>query len=117
MKWTIWHNPRCGKSRDTLALLRAQGIEPDIYLYLKSPPDKSRIEATLNRLKLPAAAVVRRKEKLFKSIEWSDQSDIDAQYIAAMVEHPILIERPIVEHGQAARIGRPPENVLELLDA
>ncbi|MEE2786312.1 MAG: arsenate reductase (glutaredoxin) [Myxococcota bacterium] len=116
MTWTIWHNPRCGKSRQTLALLRAQGIEPEIFLYLKTPPDRERLEAALQRLGLSAVNLVRQRERVFKELGLNRDELNHDQCLQAMVDQPILIERPIVEFGSSARIGRPPETVLELLN-
>ena len=116
MTWTICHNPRCGKSRQTLALLRAHGIEPDIYLYLQTPPERGELEATLRRLGLTARDLLRRKERLVKELGLNPDESTEEDLLDAMAKHPILIERPIVAFGPYARIGRPPENILSLLE-
>lgn len=114
-KVTIYHNPRCTKSRQTLQLIRDAGVEPEIVEYLKSPPTTAEIDSILKKLKLEPLDAVRRKEAVFKELGLnSDTSREDA--ISAMAENPILIERPIVVRGRKAVIGRPPENVNDLLD-
>lgn len=110
----IHHNPRCTKSRQTLALLRENGIEPDIVEYLKTPLSEKQIEFLLKKLGLSARDVMRRNEKIYKELKLAEIDD-EAALIKAMAEHPILIERPIVETPTGAAIGRPPENVLSLL--
>ena len=114
---SIYHNPRCSKSRQTLALLREKGIEPDIVLYLETPLDSSTLLDLLGKLGLSAAQLVRRSEQEFKDRNLGPPGTSDKQLIAAMVECPKLIERPIVVAGNRAVLGRPPENVLELIDA
>ncbi len=111
---TIWHNPRCSKSRQTLALLEERGITPQQKLYLKDAPTKAEISAAITALDLTAIEIMRRGEKTFKELGLIRESDSEV-LIAAMAENPILIERPIVFIGNKARIGRPPESVLELL--
>ena len=110
---TIWHNPRCSKSRETLALLEAQGIAPTIRLYLQDPPSEAEIRDALARLTLPARDLIRRKEAAFRDAGLSADSD-DTTLIAAMAANPVLIERPLVLHGDRAALGRPPEAVLAL---
>jgi len=112
--YTIYHNPRCSKSRATLALLEANGVTPQIVLYLETPPDAAQIRALLKKLGLNAAQLVRRGEDDFKACGLGSDSS-EAQLIAAMAAHPRLIERPIVVKGKKAVLGRPPENVLALL--
>lgn len=112
---TIYHNPRCSKSRNTLALLEEHGVQPKIVLYLETPPDAREIAGLLRKLGLTAAELVRRGEAEYKSCGLS-QASSEAQLLAAMAKHPKLIERPIVVRGSKAVLGRPPENVLELLD-
>lgn len=112
---TIYHNPRCSKSRQTLALLEGRGIEPRVIEYLKSPPDPATITALLRKLGLPASALVRRKEPEFASLGLGAAGITEAMFIDAMAAHPRLIERPIVVVGRKARLGRPPEAVLDLL--
>ncbi len=110
----IFHNPRCSKSRQTLKLLRDRGIEPDVVRYLDNPPTRAAIGKLLKQLGIEAHALLRRKEARYRELELS--ADVPAtQLIEAMAEHPILIERPIVIAGDQARIGRPPEAVLEIL--
>lgn len=111
----IYHNPRCTKSRQTLELLREKGIEPDVTLYLETPPTAARIRELLKMLALAPRELMRRKEKTYKELGLDDASLSDAQLVQAMSENPILIERPIVVKGSKAAIGRPPENVLEIL--
>ncbi len=114
---TIYHNPRCSKSRQTLALLRDQGIEPEIMLYLETPLDSALLVDLLSKLGLSAAQLVRRSEQEFKDRKLGISGTSEEQLVAAMVECPKLIERPIVVSGDRAVLGRPPENVLELIDA
>lgn len=115
MTTRIYHNPRCSKSRATLALLEERGVELEVVEYLKTPPDAERLEALLAKLGIRAADLIRKNEQ-----EWKESGlDADAseeELIALMVRHPILIERPIVEVGERALIGRPPERVLELFE-
>ncbi len=115
MKVTIYHNPRCSKSRQTLALLQQRGIEPEIVEYLKTPPSRARLKALLGMLGLEPRELMRRKEAPYQELGLEDGSLDNEALIAAMVENPILIERPIVVRGERAVIGRPPEAVLELL--
>lgn len=110
---TIWHNPRCSKSRETLALLEAQGIAPTIRLYLQDPPSEAELQDALARLALPARDLIRRKEAAFRDAGLSADSD-DTTLIAAMAANPALIERPVVFHDDRAALGRPPEAVLTL---
>lgn len=111
----IYHNPRCGKSRAALALLRENGIEPQIIEYLKQPPTGAELKAILSALGMKPEQLVRRGEDAFKS-NYAGKTLTDAQWIDALVEHPILIERPIVVRGKRAVLGRPPENVMQLLE-
>jgi arsenate reductase (glutaredoxin) len=113
-EFTIYHNPRCSKSRETLALLQAKGIEPSIVEYLKTPPSASQLKAIVKQLGVKPEQLVRKSEEIYKS-RYANKTLSDAQWIEAMVEHPSLIERPIVIRGQRAVLGRPPEKVLELL--
>ena len=114
MTVTIWHNPRCSKSRQTLALLEENGAAPKIRPYLNDPPNSSELRAALEQLGINAIDLVRRGEKAFKEAGLSPDSS-EADLIAAMVKHPILIERPIVFTEKGAAIGRPPEAVLDIL--
>ena len=106
----IWHNPRCSKSRQTLALLEA----PDIRLYLQDPPDATEITHALQLLDIPAIALMRRGEAAFKELGLTKDTPAPA-LIAAMAAHPILIERPVVLANGKAALGRPPEAVLAIL--
>jgi len=108
----IWHNPRCSKSRQTLALLEEQGIEPEVVRYLEDPPSKTRLKAVAKMLGGPES-LVRKKEKAFEARELKGATK--TQLIDAMAEEPKLIERPVVITAKGARIGRPPETVLEVL--
>ena len=114
-EFTIYHNPRCSKSRNTLALLQDSGIEPEVVLYLETRPDQSELGDLLKKLAMSAGQLVRRGEEAYKACGLSKGSS-DDQILAAMAEHPKLIERPIVVRGDRAVLGRPPENVLELID-
>ncbi len=110
---TIYHNPRCTKSRETLALLRERGIEPEVIEYLKTPPSKSRLR-DLARMLGDAHALLRTKEAPYKELGLSADSSTSA-IVDAIVAHPILMERPLVHCGTKAAIGRPPESVLAIL--
>lgn len=112
---TIYHNPKCSKSRETLALLRARGVEPRIVEYLKAPPSAAELKAIVGMLGVRPEALVRKGEDAYKS-KYAGKTLGDDEWIAAMVQDPILIERPIVVRGARAVIGRPPENALQLLD-
>lgn len=115
MNVTIYHNPRCSKSRQTLALLRGRGIEPTIIEYLKSPPDAERLNALLTLLGREPRALMRAGEAPFKELNLGDPSKSREALVAAMIAHPILIERPIVVANGKAALGRPPEAVLDIL--
>lgn len=115
MKARIYHNPRCSKSRATLALLEERGVDFEIVEYLKTPPTTSELEALLTKLGLRARDIVRANEPEFKASGLSLDAP-DAELLALVAEHPKLLQRPIVEVGPSARIGRPPEHVLELLE-
>jgi len=110
----IYHNPRCRKSRETLALVESRGIDPEIILYLEEIPTTKEIKAILKMLDIKAEALIRRGEKIYKE-EYKGKTLNESQWIQAMVDHPKLIERPIVIKGEKAIIGRPPENVNDLL--
>lgn len=109
---TIWHNPRCSKSRQTLALLEEKGITPTIRKYLEDAPSAAEINDVLQKLGKAPLELMRTKEAEFKELSLKGASD-DA-LIAAMASHPKLIERPVVIEGEKAAIGRPPESVLAL---
>ena len=115
MEVIIYHNPRCSKSRASLALLREKGIEPRIVEYLKTPPSREELEAILARLGMQPRDLMRKKEKIYKELGLDNPDLSRDQLIDAMLENPILIERPIVVFGDKAAIGRPPEKVLEIL--
>lgn len=112
----IYHNPRCSKSRETLALLREHGVEPTIVEYLKTPPDAAQLGDILARLGMRAREIIRTDDPDFRALQLDGEADEDAQLIAAMIEHPQMIQRPIVVAGERAALGRPPESVLALLD-
>jgi arsenate reductase len=111
----LYHNPRCSKSRSALELLQARGLAPEVVLYLETPPDAAQLRDVLSKLGIGARQLLRTGEDAYKQLNLADQSLTDEQLIAAMVGHPKLIERPILVAGDKAVIGRPPENVLELL--
>ncbi|SDZ89927.1 arsenate reductase (glutaredoxin) [Microbulbifer marinus] len=113
--WTIYHNPRCSKSRQTLQLLQENGIEPEVVLYLENPPSRDTLAELLQKLGISARELLRTGEDAYKQLQLKDKSLDEAQLLDAMVQHPILIQRPIVVKGNKAVLGRPPENVLELL--
>lgn len=115
MKVTIYHNGRCSKSRETLALLREKGVEPDVVEYLKTPPDAATLKKLLKALQLKPRQLLRTKEREYAELGLNDPELSDDTLIDAMVKHPILMERPIVLVGSKAVLGRPPENVLGLL--
>ena len=114
MKVKIYHNPRCSKSRQTLALLEERGIQPEIIEYLESPPDSAGLRRLLEALGIEARALVRTGEAEFRELGLGVDA-AEEQLIDAMVRHPKLIQRPIVVCGKSARVGRPPESVLEIL--
>ncbi len=115
MAVTIYHNPRCSKSRQTLQLLRDKGIEPEIVEYLKAPPSSKTLGDILDKLAMEPRALMRTKEAAYKEAGLGDEALSRSQLIEAMVTHPILIERPIVVNGAKAALGRPPENVLAII--
>jgi arsenate reductase len=109
---TIYHNPRCSKSRQTLKLLEERGIEPEIVLYLETPPDEETLAALVEQLGIEPSDLIRRKE--YRELGLDDTNDAD-EVIRRMAKYPQIIERPIVVAGSRARLGRPPESVLEIL--
>lgn len=111
----IYHNPRCSKSRETLNLIREQGLEPEIIEYLKHPPSRSQLEELLELLGLEPRELMRRKEEEYRKAGLDDSSLTRGTLIEAMIRYPILIERPIVVANGKAAIGRPPEAVLAIL--
>lgn len=114
MSYTIYHNPKCSKSRATLALLEENGIQPRIIEYLKTPPSAAELRDIVAKLGIRPEQLVRKGEEIYKS-KYAGRTLSDAEWIEAMVSDPILIERPIVVKGDHAVIGRPPENVRTLL--
>ena len=115
MTTSIYHNPRCSKSRQTLQLLQDNNIEVTVIEYLKQIPDTNEIKTLLKQLGMDSAQQLMRKgEAIYKQLNLKDSAHSEEQLINAMIENPKLIERPIVVHGNAAKIGRPPEQVLAL---
>lgn len=112
---TLYHNPRCSKSRGALELLEARGLSPNIVRYLETPLNAAQIKALLGKLGISARQLLRTGEEEFKTLNLADASLSEQQLIDAIAAHPKLLERPILEVGDRAVIGRPPENVLELL--
>ena len=115
-EYTIYHNPRCSKSRKTLELLQQAGVEPDIVQYLETPPTTAELESILSKLGREPRELMRTKEAVFGELGLDDESLSREKLLAVMTQNPILIERPIVIKGDVAVIGRPPENVLALID-
>ncbi|MDB6063343.1 MAG: arsC 2 [Verrucomicrobiaceae bacterium] len=113
--FSIYHNPRCSKSRQTLLLLEQHGITPEIVLYLEQPPSKNQLKTLLRKLGLSARELLRSGEDEYRTLNLGDQSLSEDALLDAMHTHPKLIERPIVVHGERAIIGRPPESILELI--
>lgn len=112
---TIYHNPRCSKSRQTLELIQQQGIEPEVVLYLQTPPSAQQLKKLAKALNMKPAQFVRKGEAQYKELGLNEGSPTDKILYEAMAAHPKLIERPIVVKGETAVLGRPPENVLSLL--
>ena len=115
MSVEIWHNPRCSKSRQTLKLLEDNQVTPKVFLYLEEKPSADLILDTLKKLGISARDLLRKSEDAYKDNNLKDKTLTDQQLIAAMVQEPKLIERPIVIKGNKAKLGRPPEQVLEIL--
>ncbi len=111
---TIYHNPRCSKSRQTLELLKQNDVEPKVVEYLKTPPNAAELKDILEKLGLSADQLMRKKEDVYKELGLAGINNED-ELITAMVNNPKLIERPIVIQGNKAAIGRPPEAVLDIL--
>lgn len=114
-KITMLHNPRCSKSRQTLELLQSNNVEPDIIEYLKTPPTEAELDKILKMLSLEPRQLMRTKEAEYRENGLDDESLTRQQLIKAMIKFPKLIERPIVIHKNKAALGRPPEDVLEIL--
>lgn len=112
---TLYHNPRCSKSRAALELLQARGLEPIIVRYLETPPDAATLQALLGKLGISARTLLRTGEEEYKTLDLADATLGEEALVQAMAKHPKLIERPILVNGERAVIGRPPENVLEIL--
>ncbi|HEY0285877.1 MAG TPA: arsenate reductase (glutaredoxin) [Pseudomonas sp.] len=112
---TLYHNPRCSKSRGALELLEARGLAPTIVRYLETPPDAAQLRDLLSKLGIGARQLLRTGEDEYKTLNLADTSLSDEQLIAAMAAHPKLIERPILIVGDKAVMGRPPEKILEIL--
>lgn len=113
----IYHNPRCSKSRETLELVKSKGVEPEVVLYLETPPDAQTLRQLLNLLNMTSARkLMRQKEDLYTSLNLANSQLTEDELIQAMVDNPKLIERPIVVAHGKARIGRPPEAVLDILN-
>ena len=115
MTTTIWHNPRCSKSRQTLALLEERGISAAVRLYLDDAPSTTEVAEVLSQLGMKPWELLRQGEKVFKELGLDKQA-ADEALIEAMSANPILIERPIVIHGGDVALGRPPESVMRLFD-
>ncbi|ABC28695.1 arsenate reductase [Hahella chejuensis KCTC 2396] len=112
---TIWHNPRCSKSRQTLQIIEDSGAEPAIVKYLETPPNAAELKAALSKLGISARDLLRKGEEEYKTLNLANADLSEDALIDAMVAHPKLIERPVVIKGDRAVLGRPPENVNELL--
>ena len=112
---TIYHNPRCSKSRQTLQLLRDRGVEPHVVEYLKNPPSAAQLKRLLSLLQMGPRELMRTKEAEYKALNLADPKLSKDSLIKAMAEHPVLIERPIVVAGDRAVIGRPPEKALDII--
>jgi arsenate reductase len=115
MKITIYHNPQCGTSRNTLALIRNSGDEPEVIEYLKHPPGREKLRELVRKMGVPVREVLRRKGTPYDELGLDDPALSDDQLIDAMVAHPILMNRPIVETPLGTRLCRPSEAVLDIL--
>ena len=115
MALKIYHNPRCSKSRATLAILEEAGKSPEIIHYLETPLNPDELKEILKKLGLAPRDIIRKGEAIYKELGLADETINDDQLIKAMSEHPILIERPIVINGKKGKLGRPPEAVLDIL--
>ena len=115
MSITIYHNPKCSKSRQTLKLLEEQATGIDVIEYLKNPPTVKKLKEILSLLKISTREIMRKKETEYKELILSNSNLSDKDLIESMIKHPILIERPIVLANGKAALGRPPENVLNII--
>ena len=115
MSWTLYHNPNCGTSRTVLATLREAGIEPEVVLYLKTPPDIAQLRALRDALGQPAQALLRTKEPLCAELGLDQEGVDEERILVAIAEHPILLNRPVVSSPRGARVCRPADVVKELL--
>ena len=111
----MYHNPRCSKSRQTLALLQEKGIEPAIVEYLKTPPNNEELTRVLAALGMSAKELIRTGEEEYKALKLAEFNGSEAELVAILCQHPKLIQRPIVINGDQAKIGRPPEDVLQIV--
>ena len=111
----IWHNPKCATSRKVLEMIRAAGVTPDVIDYVKTPPSATAIKAALKAMGMKPRALLRRKGTPYEELGLGDAALTDAALVAAMHEHPILIERPVVHTPKGTRLCRPPEQVKEIL--
>lgn len=112
---TIYHNPACGTSRKVLGMIREAGIEPEIIEYLKTPPDAETLLGLAKRVGVPLSGILRRKAPSYTELNLARDSIADKEILAAIAQHPVLIERPIVVTRRGVRLCRPPETVLEIL--
>lgn len=112
---TIWHNPKCATSRKVLAQIRGKGVEPTIVEYLKHPPNPAEIRAALKEMGIPPRALLRRRGTPYDDLSLDDAKWSDADLIALMVKHPLLIERPVVRTRKGTRLCRPPERLNEII--
>ena len=115
MSVTIFHNPRCSKSRQTLSLIQEKNIDINIIEYLKTPPDISQLKQILKKLGYEPRQLMRKSEQIYKDLDLGNENKTAEDLVIAMTQNPILIERPIVLSGEKAAIGRPPASVLDIL--
>jgi arsenate reductase len=115
MSLTIYHNPRCSKSRQALELLKSKGLEPKVIEYLKTPPTVAELDAILKALDLEPQDIARSREEVYQKLGLAQKTLSRKEWLETLVKNPILIERPIVVHGNKAALGRPPEKVLAVL--
>ena len=113
-KLTVWHKSNCSKSCEVMSALKKEGVKPDVFEYLVTPPTEEELKAVLKKLGIPEEALVRKKEKIYKE-KFEGKKMTDEKWIKAMVKHPVLIERPILIKGNKAIIGRPTEKIFEFI--